>query len=328
MDYAAAGVDLEAGQAVLRGIAAAVKSTYTPAVRAGLGSFGGVFSAAALAGMSEPLLVATTDGVGTKVILAAQLQQYRNLGLDIVNHCANDLLVQGARPLFLLDYVAADRLSPAVIVKLVEGMADGCRQLGCALLGGETAEMPGVYATDRFDLAATMVGCVDRPALLPRADVAAGDVIVGLRSSGPHTNGYSLIRRVFSADQLREDQELAAALLAPHRAYGPLLTPHLRTVKALAHITGGGFEENLPRVLPEGLRALLRWGSWPLPQVFQRIQREGGIADAEMRRVFNLGLGMLVVLAASEVEVFRAALGEESWIVGELAPGPRGVEWV
>jgi phosphoribosylformylglycinamidine cyclo-ligase len=328
MDYASAGVDLEAGQAVLRGISAAVKSTYTPAVQAGLGSFGGVFSASALAGMADPLLVATTDGVGTKVILAAQLCQYRNLGLDIVNHCANDLLVQGARPLFLLDYVAADRLSPDVIVELVEGMADGCRQLGCALLGGETAEMPGVYATDRFDLAATMVGCVDRPALLPRGDLRPGDVVVGLRSSGPHTNGYSLIRRVFSPEQLAGDAELAAALLAPHRAYGPLLTPHLGKVKALAHITGGGFEENLPRVLPDGVQARLRWGSWALPPVFQRIQREGGIADGEMRRVFNLGLGMLVVLAASEVHAFRAALGEESWVIGELAPGQRGVEWV
>lgn len=328
MDYAAAGVDLEAGQAVLRGIASAVQSTYTPAVRAGLGSFGGVFSASVLQDMHEPLLVATTDGVGTKVVLAAQLQQYRNLGLDIVNHCANDLLVQGARPLFLLDYVAADRLLPEVVVELVEGMAAACRDLGCALLGGETAEMPGVYAEGRFDLAATMVGCVDRPSLLPRADLVAGDVVVGLRSSGPHTNGYSLIRKVFALEQLRAEPELGAALLAPHRAYGPLLAPHLSRVKALAHITGGGFEENLPRVLPEGVGARLRWNSWPLPWVFDRIRRDGGIADAEMRRVFNLGLGMLVILAADEVDAFRAALGEECWVVGELADGLRGVEWV
>lgn len=327
MDYATAGVDLEAGQEVLRGISECVRSTYTPAVKAGLGSFGGVFGAEMLQQCREPLLVATTDGVGTKVILAAQLGRYRNLGHDIVNHCANDLLVQGARPMFLLDYVAADKLRPSLIVELVEGMAEACRALGCALIGGETAEMPGVYASQRFDLAATMVGLVDRAELLPRT-VSPGDVIVGLASSGPHTNGYSLIRNVFSSEQVAADAELANLLLAPHRAYGPLLLPHLQGVKALAHITGGGFEENLPRVLPDGIEAQLRWGSWPVPAVFQRIAQQGGIGDEEMRRVFNMGLGMLVVLSPHDADAFRAGLGEDSWIIGELHSGERGVKWV
>jgi len=344
--YGQAGVDIAAGQKAGESIAEAVRSTYTPEVVAGLGSFGGVISLDGLRGLEDPLLVATTDGIGTKVMLAAQLERVDGLGADIVHHCANDLLVQGARPFFFLDYFASDRLDRELFRRVVSGMAAACRGLGCAMLGGETAEMPGVYAPQRFDVAGTMVGVVERARLLPRRDLAEGDRLIAIASSGPHTNGYSLIRKLFDRAQLDElDAELGStlgeALMQPHRCYVELLQPVLPHVKALAHITGGGLAENLPRVLTAGLEARLLRGSWPIPPLFARIAAAGlplegdgkgrpdnsPVAAEEMERVFNLGVGMVAVVAPSHLERAQELLGEPSWVIGELAPGPRGVVW-
>ena len=335
LTYAGSGVDIEAGNRAVRLMQAAVQSTYGPEVLQGIGAFGGLYDAAALQRLRAPVLVASTDGVGTKVRLAAQAGRYSGIGHDIVNHCVNDILVQGARPLFFLDYIASSRLDPDQVAAVVAGMAEACREAGCALLGGETAEMPGVYAPGEFDVVGTVVGVVDRASSLPRGDVAVGDVLIGLRSSGPHTNGFSLIRRVFADVPLDHvfpelGVPLADALLAPHRSYLPLLAPLLAApgspVKALVHLTGGAFLENIPRVLPEGLRAVIRPGRWPVPPLFGLIQARGQVAAEEMHRVFNLGVGLVVVVAAAEAAGLRASLGEETWIIGELVAGPRGVQ--
>jgi phosphoribosylformylglycinamidine cyclo-ligase/phosphoribosylamine--glycine ligase/phosphoribosylformylglycinamidine cyclo-ligase len=280
------------------------------------------------------VLVASTDGVGTKVKLAAQVGSYHTIGEDIVNHCIDDILVQGARPLFFLDYFATSRLDPEVVAQIVTGMAAACRASGCALLGGETAEMPGVYAAGEFDVAGTIVGVVERERILPRKDLRAGDVLIGLRSSGPHTNGYSLIRRVFedvSLDTVYPElgAPLKDVLLAPHRSYLALLLPVLNTrpgaVKALAHLTGGGFIENIPRVLPPDLDARIDAGSWPVPPLYDLIQTRGKIESVEMRRVFNLGIGMVVMVAREDVKDVQRMIGEQSWVIGELVPGARQV---
>jgi phosphoribosylformylglycinamidine cyclo-ligase/phosphoribosylamine--glycine ligase/phosphoribosylformylglycinamidine cyclo-ligase len=333
--YASAGVSITAGNRAVDLMRAAVQSTYGPEVLAGLGAFGGLFDAAALKGLDAPVLVASTDGVGTKVKLAAQAGRYGSIGQDLVNHCLDDILVQGARPLFFLDYVAAARLVPEQVAEIVGGIAAACRAAGCALLGGETAEMPGVYASGEFDVAGTIIGVVERAQVLPRSDVQPGDVLIGLSSSGPHTNGYSLIRRVFEGVPLETvfpelGISLADALLAPHRSYLPLLAPIVQhgssPVKALAHLTGGGFVENIPRILPEGLGARVRLGAWPVPPVFQLIQQRGAISPAEMHRVFNMGVGMVIVCARAEAPALQAALPEPSFVIGELMAGERRVE--
>ncbi len=332
--YASSGVNIDAGNRAVALMSAAVKSTYTPNVLAGIGAFGGLFAADFLKQSDNPVLVASTDGVGTKVKLAASLGRYRSVGMDIVNHCINDILVQGARPLFFLDYFATSALKPEIVAQVVEGISEACRASGCVLLGGETAEMPGVYVQGEFDVAGTIVGTVERARILPRADLQAGDVLVGLASSGPHTNGYSLIRRVFNQDELSQtfaglSGTLADALLMPHRSYFPLLSPILDgkpgMIKALAHLTGGGFIENIPRILPPGLSACIHLESWPVPPLFQLIQAHGGIDTLEMLRVFNMGIGMVAVVAAADVAELRAALGEESWVIGELRAGERKV---
>lgn len=321
--YQSAGVDIEAGNEAVRLMKSAVRSTFTPAVLSDVGAFGGLFALDGLHGA----LVASTDGVGTKVSLAAQAQRYAGIGMDIVNHCINDILVQGARPLFFLDYIASDKLNPQMVAEVVNGMAKACRAAGCALLGGETAEMPGVYAPGHFDVAGTIVGVVARERILPRPTLQAGDVLIGLASSGAHTNGYSLIRKVFEGVPLNTVYPelgipLVDALLAPHRSYLPLLLPLLQDdnhpIKALAHITGGGFTDNLPRVLPEGLAVRLWQNSWQIPPLFQLIQRLGGIADEEMQRVFNLGIGMVIFCAREDAPALQAALPEESWLIGEV----------
>jgi len=303
-------------------------------VLAGIGSFGGLFDAAALKDCAEPVLVASTDGVGTKVKLASQLGRYHGLGQDIVNHCVNDILVQGARPLFFLDYFATSRLQPQITAEVVEGIAEACRENGAALLGGETAEMPGVYLEGEFDIAGTIVGVVDRSAILPRKDLRAGDVLVGLRSTGPHTNGFSLLRKIFADTDLRANQaelngSLADALLAPHRSYFPLLQPvlkaHPQWIKAMAHLTGGGLIENIPRVLPEGLSARIHWDRWSVPPLFLMAQRMGNIDPLEMARVFNMGIGMVVILDPQHAGAFQEALGEECWEIGELVAGEKRV---
>ncbi len=332
--YSASGVDITAGNRAVDLMRAAVRSTYGPQVIAGIGAFGGMFDARALQAMDQPVLVASTDGIGTKVRLGAQAGRYAGLGHDIVNHCIDDILVQGARPLFFMDYLASSRLVPQVMAEIVGGMAEACRAAQCVLLGGETAEMPGVYVPDAFDVAGTIVGRVERAMTLPRRDLVAGDRLIGLRSSGPHTNGYSLIRKVFEGISLDTvflelGVPLVDALLASHRSYLPLIAPALdhpsRPIKALAHLTGGGFVENIPRVLPDGLDAVVHVGNWPVPALFQVIQSRGEIAPQEMYRVFNMGIGMIAVVAPEQVDAFRALVEEETWIIGELVAGRKRV---
>ncbi len=326
--YAAAGVDIDEGNRAVARMSAAVERTHGAEVVRGLGSFGGVFSAKAVAAMDDPVLVASTDGVGTKVELAARLGRVRGVGTDIVNHCIDDVLVQAARPLFFLDYIAASVLDADLVADVVTGMAEACAAAGCTLLGGETAEMPGVYAPGAFDVAGTLVGVAERSALLPRPDVAAGDVLVGVASSGPHTNGFSLLRKVFAwlpMDVVPAglDRPLGEALLEPHRSYLDVLAPALAGghVKALAHITGGGLTENVPRVLPAGVDARVRLGSWPVPPLFRLVQELTPSLDAgELYRTLNMGIGMVVVCAAEHAPAVQASIDEETWRIGELVP--------
>jgi phosphoribosylformylglycinamidine cyclo-ligase len=333
--YAASGVNIDAGNRAVDLMRDAVQSTYGSEVLAGIGAFGGLFAAIALKSMRDPVLVASTDGVGTKVKLAAQAGRYESIGHDIVNHCINDILVQGAKPLFFLDYVASSKIDPDMIAAIVSGIAAACREAGCALLGGETAEMPGVYQPTEFDVAGTIIGVVDRPDILPRTDqLCEGDVLIGLRSSGPHTNGYSLIRAVFegvSLDTVFPELgiSLADALLTPHRSYLSLLQSAISNrqsaIKALAHLTGGGFIENIPRVLPDHLSAKITLGSWPVPPLYQLIQQRGAIDPEEMYRVFNMGIGMIAIVAPKEVEAVQAAIPEETFIIGQLIQGNKRV---
>ena len=326
--YAQAGVNIETGNRSVELMKAAVQATHGPEVLSGVGSFGGLFSAAALKEMESPVLVASTDGVGTKVMLAAQAGRYAGIGNDIVNHCINDILVQGARPLFFLDYFASSQLDPEVVAEIVEGMAEACRQVGCALLGGETAEMPGVYHKDHFDVAGTIVGVLEQSMALPHPNIQPGDLLVGLASSGPHTNGYSLIRRVFESVSLDHvypelGAPLADFLLEPHRNYFPLLEPALkaRTPKGLAHITGGGFIDNIPRILPKGFGAKVRKTSWDVPPLFQLIQNLGGIDPDEMYRVFNMGVGMIAIITKEQLNEFQQSITEPTWVIGEVVDG-------
>ncbi len=332
--YARAGVSIAAGNRTVALMRDAVRGTYGPQVLAGIGSFGGLFDASSLAAMDSPVLVASTDGVGTKVSLAAQAGRYESVGRDLVNHCINDILVQGARPLFFLDYVAAARLEPEKAATLVAGCATACKEAGCALLGGETAEMPGVYAAGEFDLAGTIVGVVERRSILPRKGIQAGDVLVGLASSGPHTNGYSLIRKIFAGVPLDTvfpelGISLADALLTPHRPYLDLLMPLLQTnpsaIKGLVHVTGGGFVENVPRILPDGCGAVIQRGSWPVPPLFDLIQRRGRVGADEMYQVFNMGIGMIAIVDRGDVQTLQTAIGEPTWVVGEVVAGERRV---
>lgn len=309
--YASSGVNIEAGAAAISLMRGAVESTYNDRVLSNAGSFGGMFAAAGLG--RDPVLVASTDGVGTKVIIANWARRYRNLGHDLVNHCVNDILVQGARPLFFLDYVATGHLEPEVVAEIVTGLAEACRAVGCALLGGETAEMPGVYAEGQLDLAGTIVGVAERDSLLPRNGLASGDVILGFPSSGPHTNGYSLLRKIFYGIPLDTifpelGEPLVDALLRPHRCYFEQLWSRMAHIKALAHLTGGGLWDNLPRVLPKSLLAAIDQASWPVPPLFRLIQQRGQIEEREMFRVFNMGIGMLAIVAPSVVDKFPDAI--------------------
>ncbi|MBI4216130.1 MAG: phosphoribosylformylglycinamidine cyclo-ligase [Chloroflexi bacterium] len=317
LTYAAAGVDIAAAARAKRAMAALVRSTFTPGVRGDFGAFGSLFQ---VQGFSDPVLVASTDGVGTKLKLAFDLGRHDTVGQDLVNHCVNDILTCGARPLFFLDYLALGRLDEAVVQGVIAGLAAACKAAGCALLGGETAEMPGLYAPGDYDLAGFIVGAVERDQVLDGSRIVAGDLLLGLPSSGLHTNGYSLARRVFDLDAHPQalhqrppelgGRTLGEALLAVHRPYWPLLQPALPLIKGMAHITGGGLPGNLPRALPDGLGARLRKGSWPVPPIFALIQARGGIADAEMYNVFNLGLGLVLAAAPADAAALRAALPE------------------
>ena len=327
--YAAAGVNIAAATKAKELMSAAVRSTHGPAVLAGMGAFGGCFDAAlALQGLAAPVLVSSADGVGTKTVIAAALGRYDTVGQDLVNHCVNDILVQGAKPLFFLDYVAAARLDPEQVAAIVGGVATACRAVGCALLGGETAEMPDVYAPGAFDLAGTIVGVVDRAAMLPRADIAPGDAVLALPSSGLHTNGYSLARRIAAQDgyaarpAMLGGESVGEALLAIHRCYlGDVAALRAAvTVKGLAHITGGGVFDNLPRVLPTGLGARIERGSWAIPPIFTYLVERGQVAEAEAYHALNMGLGMLVVVAAANVGAALSATPEARH-VGTITDG-------
>ena len=326
--YVHAGVDIEAGNRSIELMKAAVQATYGPQVLAGIGSFGGLFSVSVLKEMQNPVLVASTDGVGTKVILAAQSGRYTGIGKDIVNHCIDDILVQGAHPLFFLDYFASSKLYPEVVAEVVRGMAMACQEAGCALLGGETAEMPGVYHENHFDVVGTIIGVVDQSMMLPRSNIQPGDLLIGLASSGPHTNGYSLIRRVFQVVSPKHvypelGKPLVDFLLEPHRNYLPVLQPALeaRIPKGLAHITGGGFIDNIPRILPKGCGAIVRKSSWKVPSLFQLIQNLGDIHPDEMYQVFNMGVGMVSVVAPGQLVDFQNAVTETTWVIGEVVAG-------
>ena len=324
--YAAAGVNLTSGEETVSRIRAAVERTYTPDVLAGLGAFGGLFDAAALKEMRHPVLVASTDGVGTKTKVAAALGRYGGLGRDLVNHCVNDILVGGARPLFFLDYVAMGRLEPPVVAAIVEGAASACLEAGAALLGGETAEMPGVYAPGELDVVGTVVGVVERDEVVDGSRIEAGDAVLALLSGGLQTNGYSLARNVLAGrydEPLEGGGTVGDALLVPHRSYLGAVRPLLekRLVRGMAHVTGGGIPGNLPRVLPEGLGARITPGSWPVPPIFGLIQRAGEVELEEMRDVFNLGAGFLLVVAPEDVAAVRREAGEDVFVVGEIVEG-------
>ncbi len=335
--YKESGVDIAAGNRAVELMKTAIQATYTPAVLAGVGAFGGLFDASALHALRAPVLVASTDGVGTKVKVAAQVGRFDTIGADLVNHCANDILVQGARPLFFLDYVAASQLVPEQVAAVVTGIAQACQALGCVLLGGETAEMPGVYAEGEFDVAGTIVGVVERADIVDGRNVTAGDALIGLASSGLHTNGFSLARRVLAGldwtaplAKLGPDMSPGAALLAVHRCYVADVQKVWEagvTIKAMAHITGGGLIENVPRCLPAGLGADFDWGTWPVPPIFELIQHLGQVPDADMLHTFNLGLGMVLVVASTDVPAVLATLAPGAHLVGRIVPhqagGPR-----
>ena len=336
MKYSDAGVDLAAGARAIELMKAAVESTHSEEVLAGVGAFGGLFDASRLAALNAPVLVASTDGVGTKTRIAAATGRWAGIGQDLVNHCIDDILVQGATPLFFLDYVASSRLQPEQVAAIVGGCASACRAAGCALLGGETAEMPGVYAPGEVDVVGTIVGMVDRAAVIDGQRALPGDRIIGMASSGLHTNGYSLARRVIADQDLlapRDDlqgRSLADALLVPHRAYLAEVN-RLREggdglagvdLKGLAHITGGGLVDNPPRILPPGVAMKLQMDAWPRPALFKLLQELGGISEAEMRHVFNVGVGMVAVVPAADAERAMALLNApglaQAWLVGEI----------
>jgi len=331
LTYAQAGVDIEAGDALVEAIKPLARATSRPGVMGGLGGFGALFDLKA-AGFTDPVLVSATDGVGTKLRLAIEAGRHDTVGIDLVAMCVNDLVVQGAQPLFFLDYFATGALDVAQAATVVAGIAEGCRQAGCALVGGETAEMPGMYHGGDYDLAGFAVGAAERGALLP-AGVAAGDVLLGLASSGVHSNGFSLVRRVVAASGLGLDAacpfgagSLAEALLAPTRIYvKSLLALHASgLLKAAAHITGGGLPGNLPRVLPGGLTAIVDGAAWGPPPVFGWLARTGQVATEEMLRVFNCGIGMVVVVAPGDADAalaMLAAAGETAMRIGHLEPG-------
>jgi len=337
--YAASGVDINRQDEALRRIKPLVKATKTPGVRSDIGLFGGLFAASFEE--KAPILVSSMDGVGTKMKVARRAGVWDTVGQDLVNHCINDILVQGARPLFFLDYIAAQRLEPEVIEQIVKGMATACKDASCALIGGELAEMPGVYAEGEVDVAGTIVGVVDEADLLPRGEaMQAGDVLIGLPSSGLHTNGYSLARKVcFETEKLgisdampEDGRPVGEALLAIHRSYLKPLWPFVKAHRLLgmAHITGGGLTDNLPRVLPSVLDAAIDTTSWEIPALFRFLMAKGGLEIADARQALNLGVGMVLLVAKAEADGVLAELkasGEAAWVLGELVAGTGVVQY-
>jgi phosphoribosylformylglycinamidine cyclo-ligase len=340
MDYKQSGVDIDAGNEVVRRIRTLARGTFTPGVLSEIGSFGGLFGLRST-GLNDPVLVASADGVGTKLRVAFMTGIHSTIGRDLVNHCVNDVLVQGAEPLFFLDYLATGRLDPDVAVQIVDGLAAACRENGCALLGGETAEMPGFYADGEYDVAGFIVGAVERTRLIDGKRIVAGDVLIGVPSSGLHTNGYSLARRIaFEVARLGPHDvvtEIGGAIgevmLTPHRSYLPVVRPLLPSglVKGMAHITGGGITDNLPRIIPSGLHAVIDRSAWTVPAVFRWLQRTGNVPESDMLRTFNMGIGLIVVCAKQDAARVLEALesaGERGAVeIGHMAAGGEGVEY-
>ena len=336
LTYEQAGVSIAAGNALVKAIAPLARATARPGANAEIGGFGGFFDLKA-AGYDDPLLVAANDGVGTKLKLAIDTGRHGGVGIDLVAMCVNDLIVQGAEPLFFLDYYASGKLDPEVATAVVASIAEGCRQAGCALIGGETAEMPGMYADGDYDLAGFCVGAVDRARALTGKDVRPGDVILGLASSGVHSNGFSLVRRLIADKGWKldrpalfdQDQLLGAALLEPTRIYVKSLLPLVRAgrIGALAHITGGGLLENIPRVLPDNCHALVDADEWPLPRLFAFLQAGGAIEPGELARTFNCGIGMVAVVRTDQADGVIDALeaaGETVFRIGNIQSGVMG----
>ena len=333
MDYRAAGVDIAAADEAKERLKRVLSKSRPESVLSEIGSFGGIFQPD-LAGLEEPVLVSSTDGVGTKIRIARECGIHDTVGYDLLAHCVNDILVQGARPLFFLDYIALGRMDPARVESIVRGIARASDEFSCPVIGGETAEMPGTYADDDYDLAGFIVGLMDKKNILPSNDLRVGDVLLGLPSLGLHTNGYSLARKVliermnlsYGSRPAGLSCTLGEALLAPHRGYLHVLWPEIqnRNVKALVHITGGGFQGNIPRVLPEGLGARVHTGTWRLPPIFRIIAEGGPVERDEMFRTFNMGIGMVMIVSvhlAGEVENRLRERGEDSFRIGEVVPG-------
>ena len=319
--YTAAGVDIDAAAKAKELISKHARSTLRPEVLGGLGFFGGLFE---FEGYKQPVLVSSVDGVGTKLKIATTLNKHNTVGIDIVNHCVNDIFTCGAEPLFFLDYIATGKLVPEQVGAIAEGLAEACREVGCALIGGETAEMPGLYAGEDYDLAGFIVGVVEKEKIIQGKTIAAGDAIIGLPSSGLHTNGYSLVRKIFgiapsalSTHYPQLGRTLGEALLEPHRCYYRQLKPLLSIIKGMAHITGGGFTGNVPRVLPQGLTAKFDNQAWTVPPIFHLIQQRGNVDRNEMYRVFNMGIGMVVICSPENVDRFTGQLPEAK-IIGEV----------
>ena len=326
MDYKTAGVDINAGEEFVRLIKPQVRQTFTSGVMTDIGAFGGFFRPD-FASYSNPVLVSSIDGVGTKLKVAAEMGRYDTIGACLVNHCVDDILVCGAKPLFFLDYFACGKLMPGMAADIVKGMVAACKENSCALIGGETAEMPGIYAKDDFDLAGTIVGVVDREHLINGASIVEGDVMIGLPSTGLHTNGYSLARKIFEG-KFRSTYEgldgtVGDELLKVHRSYLPVIEPLLGSgdIHGMSHITGGGLTGNTMRIVPKGLRLDVEWGAWPEPVIFDIIRKEGGVPEEDMRRTFNLGVGLVVIVARTSVDRIMADLKskhENAYIIGQI----------
>ena len=319
--YTKAGVDIDAAARTKQLISRLAQSTLRPEVLGGVGFFGGLFE---FKGYRQPVLVSSVDGVGTKLKIASALDKHDSVGIDIVNHCTNDIFTCGAEPLFFLDYIAMGKLVPERVAAIAQGLAQACRQVGCALIGGETAEMPGLYGGEDYDLVGFIVGVVERENIIKGEKIAAGDIIIGLASSGLHTNGYSLVRKVFGEEKRALSEHypelgrtLGEELLRPHRCYYRELKPLLALVKGIAHITGGGLMDNVPRILPPGLMVRLNSRAWTVPPIFRLIEQRGSVNRAEMYRVFNMGVGMVVVCSPDEVTKITKALPEAK-VIGEV----------
>ena len=317
--YAAAGVNIDIAARAKELIKKQAQSTRRPEVLSGFGFFGGLFE---FKGYKKPVLVSSVDGVGTKLKIAGAMNKHNTIGIDLVNHCVNDILTCGAEPLFFMDYIAMGKLLPEQVGAVAQGLARACREAGCALIGGETAEMPGIYAGEDYDLVGFIIGVVEKEGIIMGEKIAAGDTIIGLPSSGLHTNGYSLVRRIFGVDQLKKHypelgRTLGEELLEPHRSYYHQLKPVLSMVKGMAHITGGGLLDNVPRVLPEGLTAQFHSQSWTVPPVFRLIQQQGNVDRQEMYRVFNMGIGMAVICSQDDASRLTGQL-PGARVIGEV----------